>query len=113
MRRGEVYWFRFRTPDKRRPVLVLTRSGLLPSIGTATVAHITSTAREVASQVSLGPEHGMPKPCAVNLLNVSTLKKAELGPYLTTLDGEVMNRVDEALQFALGIGETGNAASLQ
>ena len=31
IQRGDIRWFRFEHPDKRRPVLVLGRDDLLPS----------------------------------------------------------------------------------
>ena len=105
MRRGEVYWYRFRSPDKRRPVVVLTRSDLLGHLGTVTVAAVTSTIRTVASEVALGVSDGLPRPCAVNLHNVFTVPKDEAGPYVATLSPDVMLRVDRALVFALGVGE--------
>lgn len=105
MRRGQVYWYRFPAPDKRRPVLVLTRSDLVPHLATVTVAMITSTIRGAPSEVTLGPDDGLPRPCAVNLHNVFTLRQRELGPYLATVDDAVLERVDRALVFALGVGE--------
>lgn len=111
MTRGEVFWFRFRKPDKRRPVLVLTRSSLLSHLSTATIAAITSTVRGVASEVELGPNDGLPRACAVNLHNVFTVQHAELGPYLTTLPPRIMSRVDLALVFALGVGEAKGPAA--
>lgn len=105
MKRGEVHWFRFRAPDKRRPVVVLTRSDLLGHLGTVTVAAVTSTVRGVASEVALGVSDGLPRPCAINLHNVFTLPKAETGPYVATLSAEVMLQVDRALVFALGVGD--------
>ncbi len=43
MRRGEIRWYRFSSPDKRRPVLVLTRDSVLEYLGEVTVAPITTT----------------------------------------------------------------------
>lgn len=105
MRRGQVYWHRFQRPDKRRPVLVLTRSSLVGHLGTVTVAALTRTIRDTASEVTVGPEHGLPQRCAVNLHQVFTLPKDEVGPFLATLPAEAMQRVDRALVFALGVGE--------
>ncbi len=105
MRRGEVYWHRFARPDKKRPVLVLTRSVLGPHLGTVTVAAITRTIRDVASQVRVGPEVGLPQSSAVNLHHVFTLEKASLGPFVTSLPTAIMMQVDTALVFALGVGE--------
>jgi mRNA interferase MazF len=103
--RGEVYWHRFDRPDKRRPVLILTRSMLVPHLGTVTVAALTRTIRDVASQVHVGPEVGLPQLCAVNLHQVFTLEKARLGPFVTELPVALMMLVDRALTFALGVGE--------
>lgn len=107
MRRGEVYWHRFARPDKRRPVLVLTRSSLLGHLGTVTVAALTRTVRDVASEVVVGIEYGLPVRCAVNLHNVFTLRRVDLASFLTHLPDDVMARVDQALVFALGVGERG------
>jgi mRNA interferase MazF len=101
-----VYWHRFDRPDKRRPVLVLTRTQLLGHLGTVTVASVSRTIREVASEVVVGPEHGLPARCAVNLHNVFTLRRSELEAFVAALPPEVMARVDQALVFALGVGET-------
>ncbi len=105
MRRGQVYWHRFAKPDKRRPVVVLTRTALLSHLGTVTVAAITSTVRDSPSQVALGRDDGMPRACAVNLHNVFTLDRTDLGPYVTTLPEERLTEIDGAIVFALGVGE--------
>ena len=106
MRRGEVYWHRFARPDKRRPVLVLTRTSLLAHLGTVTVAAITRTIRSVASEIMLGTDQGLPAPCAANLHNVFTLRRDDLGAFIAALPPEIMAEVDRALVFALGVGET-------
>jgi mRNA interferase MazF len=105
VRRGEVHWYRFPSPDKRRPVVILTRSDLLPHLTTVTIAAVTSTRRGVPSEVPIGPEEGMPRACAVNLHNVFTVPKSEVGPFLATLPEQSMVRIDRALVFALGVGE--------
>ena len=46
MRGGEIRWYRFGRPDKRRPVLVLTRDSALEFLGEVTIAPITSTVAE-------------------------------------------------------------------
>lgn len=43
MNQGDVYWYTFRAPDKRRPVLILTRSSAIPFLTGITVAAITTT----------------------------------------------------------------------
>jgi mRNA interferase MazF len=111
VRRGEVYWHNFGRPDKRRPVLVLTRTALLGHLGTVTVAALTRTIRDVASEVVVGPEHGLPELCAVNMHHVFTLRRTEVERFVAVLPPEVMARVDRALVFALGVGESGGIAA--
>jgi mRNA interferase MazF len=106
VRRGEVYWHKFSPPDKRRPVVVLTRTSLLGHLETVTVASLTRTIRGVASEVAVGPDHGLPASCAINLHQVFTVRRQELASYVTALPVDVMSRVDRALVFALGVGET-------
>jgi mRNA interferase MazF len=106
VKRGEVYWHRFARPDKKRPDLILTRTMLLGHLPTVTVSAITPAIREVASEVVLEHEHGLPTRCAANLHNVFTLRRGDLGAYVATLPPEIMARVDRAIVFALGIGES-------
>jgi mRNA interferase MazF len=54
MRRGEVRWYRFPQPNKRRPVLILTRDSALEFLGDVTVAPITSTIRDIPTEAALG-----------------------------------------------------------
>lgn len=102
MRRGEVRWYRFASPDKRRPVLLLTRDTALDFLGEVTVAPITSTIRDIPSEVVLGVIDGMPRDCAINLDHVQTVSRGKLGPVLTTLSETRLGEVRRALHFALG-----------
>lgn len=100
--RGDVRLFRFPAPDKQRPVLVLTRDSALGYLARVTVAPVTSTIRGVPSEVSLGTEDGMKQPCAVNLHNVVTVPKANLGRRVARIEARRMQEVCAALAFALG-----------
>lgn len=95
-------WYRFSAPDKKRPVLVLTRDSALDFLGEVTVAPITTSIRGIPSEVVLGIEEGMSHNCAVNLDHVQTISKAKLGALITNLDEPLMNEVRVALLFALG-----------
>jgi mRNA interferase MazF len=104
MKRGEVRWYTFAEPDKRRPILILTRTSALRFLTGITIAPITSTIRNIPSEVLLTPdEDGVPNPCAVNLDNVQTVQKAQIGRVLTTLSAPRMVEVEQALCFALGM----------
>ena len=102
MRRGDVRWYRFPRPDKRRPVVILTRSSALEFLGEVTVAPITSTIREIPSEVVLTSEDGMPRECAVNVDHLQTVSKGRIGPLITSLPSQKMAELRRALLFALG-----------
>ena len=59
MQRGEVRWYTFARPDKRRPVVILTRNTVLAYLGEVTVAPLTSVMRDIPSAVFLAPLDGM------------------------------------------------------
>ncbi len=101
MKRGEVRWYKFQLPDKNRPVLILTRDSILEYLGEVTVAPITSTIRDIPSEVFLSKEEGMPKDCAVNCDHIQTVSKGKIGSRITTLSSEKMDQVREAILFAL------------
>jgi len=77
--RGDVRLYQFAPPDKRRPVVVLTRDSAIAYLSAVTVAPITSTIRGVPSQLVLDEEDGMKAPCAVNLHNAVTISQDRLG----------------------------------
>ena len=104
MKRGEVRWYTFRGPDKRRPVLILTRNSAIPFLGGVTVAPVTTTIRDIPSEALLTPEEdGVPALCAVNLDNLQTVQKSQVGALITTLPSWRMTELELALCFALGV----------
>lgn len=66
------------------------------------MAAITTTIREIDSQVLLTTEDGVPSECVVNLDNIQTVAKARLASYITHLPSNKMSEVFEAMKFALG-----------
>ena len=103
MNQGDVYWHTFRAPDKRRPVLILTRNSVIPYLTGITIAPLTTTIRGIPSEVLLTPaEDGVSADCAVNADNLQTIQKANLGTYITHLSLERMREVRAAVEFALG-----------
>jgi mRNA interferase MazF len=103
MERGEIRWYEFRPPDKRRPGLVLTRTSAIQFLNDVTVAPITSTIRDIPSEVVLGIDDGMPQECAVNFDHIQTVPKAKVGRLITNLSIDKLNEADSALCFALGV----------
>jgi mRNA interferase MazF len=100
--RGDVRLYQFAPPDKRRPVVVLTRDSALRYLTAVTVAPITSTIRGVPSEVVLDEEDGMKGRCAVNLHHAVTVSEQRLGKRVARLGPRRMSEVCSALRFSLG-----------
>ena len=100
--RGEIWTYQFKAPDKRRPVLVLSRQEVIPLLGTVMVAPITSTIRGAPSEVPVGTEEGLKKDSAINLDHVQTVDKASLRQFVGSVTREKMTRVCRALAIAAG-----------
>jgi mRNA interferase MazF len=100
--RGEVRWYKFDQPDKRRPVVVLTRESALNYLGEITVAPVTRTIRNIPTEVLLTVQDGMPTECAINLDHVQTISKEKIGSLITTLSESQLKNVRQALLFAMG-----------
>ena len=104
MRRGEIRWYRFAQPDKRRPVLILTRDSIIPSLSEVTVAPLTTRIRNIPSEVALSKEDGPPRECAVNCDHLQTVPRGRLGPPVSSLSTQKMEQVAQAVRFALDLG---------
>jgi len=83
-------------------VLILTRDSAIHYLSRVTVAPITSTIRDVPSEVAIGLDEGVKQPCAINLHNVVTVGKEGLGRRLAQLSDERMREICRSLGFALG-----------
>jgi mRNA interferase MazF len=103
VKRGEVRWYTFKALDKKRPVVILTRSSVIEYLGEVTVAPVTSTVRDIPSEVPLGKNDGMPRECAVNLDHIQTLSRARVGRLIAVLSPEKLVQVKKAIQFALDL----------
>ncbi|MYD99424.1 MAG: type II toxin-antitoxin system PemK/MazF family toxin [Gammaproteobacteria bacterium] len=104
MVRGEVRWYQFSEPDKRRPVVILTRDSIIPSLGELTVAPVTTRIREIPSEVVLSRDDGLPRECAVNCDHLQTVPRGRLGATISRLSEEKMQSVATAVRFALDLG---------
>ncbi len=102
MRRGEVRWYKFKQPDKKRPVVILTRGSAIEYLGEVTVAPITSTIRDIPSEVFLTEADGLMRDCAINLDHIQTVSKGKIGALIATLSSTKLKQLRQALNFALG-----------
>lgn len=102
MRRGEIRWYEFKNPDKKRPVLLLTRSSALEYLNEFTVAPVTSTIRDIPTEVCLGEKDGLKGDCAINFDHLQTVSKVRIGSLIAELPPDKWPEVEMALRFALG-----------
>ena len=77
MKHGEIRWYKFNLPGGKRPVLILTRDSVLDYLGEVTVAPITTTVRNIPSEVLLSKADGML--CAIAQSIVITCKPSQKG----------------------------------
>ncbi len=102
MKRGEVWWADLPPPAGRRPVVLLSRDEAYAVRSLVTVAPVTTRIRQIAVEVELGPGDGLPRRCVVNLDSIVTIPKSQLRQPVALLRPEKIQRIEEALRFALG-----------
>jgi len=105
LRRGEIRWYTFKLPDKRRPVLILTRSTAIDRLNEIIVVPATRTIRGLTTEVILTPEDGMPTICALNFDHVSLAQRERIGSTLCNLPEARWLEVRRALLVACGFGD--------
>ncbi len=102
MIRGDICNHTFKEPDKRRPVLILTRTSAISFLNQITIAPITTTIRDNNTSVWLDESDGLREICAINLDHIQTVPKHKLGKAISHLSAEKMDEVFEAIKFAFG-----------
>lgn len=73
-RQGELWWAE--AEDKRRPVLVVTRSEAVPVLTWIVVAPVTRSVRSIPTEIRLGPAHGLPDDCAASFDNLQPFRRS-------------------------------------
>jgi mRNA interferase MazF len=101
IRRGEL-WLADIPGDKRRPVLVLTRSGFIGRLTNVTVAPVVSRVRDIPTEIIIGAQHGIDHRSAVSLDNILTISKRNLVARVGSLSTNEMEVACEAMRLALG-----------
>lgn len=103
MKRGEIRWYRFKAPDKKRPVLILSRDSIIDFLDEVTIAPVTTTIRDIPSEVFLSTDCGMPRDCAINCDHIQTVSKEKIGALITAIPAETLQEVSAAVSFALDL----------
>ena len=100
--RGEIWRLHLPHPDKRRPVVVISRSPLIPLLHTVTVAAVTSTLRGSPTEVPVGEDEGLQQASCVNLCHIFTVHRRQLTGFVGSLGPDKMREVCRAPAIATG-----------
>lgn len=73
---GDIWWAE--TEDKRRPVLLITRSTAIPVLTRLVVAPVSKTVRDIPTEIALGPNEGLSSDCAASFDNLQTILRSSL-----------------------------------
>ncbi|MGH2348897.1 MAG: type II toxin-antitoxin system PemK/MazF family toxin [bacterium] len=103
MKRGEIWWVRFRPPVGRRPAVLVSRNQAYQVRNAVTVVPLTRTTRAIHAEVPLGPADGVPRPSVANADDILTVPKTWVEQYLTTLPSAKMESLEQAIKFALDL----------
>ena len=104
VKRGEIRWYTFRLPDKRRPVLILTRNEVIDRLNEIIVVPVTRTIRVLTTEVILTQDDGMPVECALNFDHVSLAQRDRIGSVLCNMPETRWPEAERALMIACGFG---------
>jgi mRNA interferase MazF len=75
-RQGEVWWAE--AEDKRRPVLIVTRSEAVAVLTWVVVAPVTRTVRHIPTEIALGEADGLDVDCAASFDNLQPIRRGFL-----------------------------------
>jgi len=101
MHRGDVWLARL---DKIRPLVVLTRDPLASILNAVIAAPITSTVRNLSTEVAVGPADGVRIRSVANLDNVQLVARSRLVRRVGRVKRTTMQAICDALATAVDCG---------
>ena len=101
--RGDFRWFRFSSPDKRRPVLVLGNDDVIGSLSEIPVIPLSTQVRGLTWEVLLDMADGLPGPCTLKPEWIKSVDRTLIGPWIARLNDNRWDEVRKALLSALGL----------
>ncbi|MEY4544386.1 MAG: hypothetical protein RL685_581 [Pseudomonadota bacterium] len=105
IQRGDIRWFRFTAPDKRRPVLVLGRADVLPALSQVPVIPVSTQTRALDWEVALSTADGLPSACVLKPEWIRIVERRHLGPLIASLPESRWDEVRGALLNILGLND--------
>jgi mRNA interferase MazF len=95
-RQGEIWWAE--AEDKRRPVLVVTRSDAVPVLNWILIAPVTRTVRGIPTEIALDARHGLSVECAASFDNLQPIRRSFLTERIGDLEIGSRARICAALR---------------
>jgi mRNA interferase MazF len=99
--RGDVY--DVESPGGRHPAVIVTRDRAIPHLRNVCVVAVTSTVRDLPTEVPLGREQGLARACVANCDNLFAVPKGALSRRRGALGPEELFRLNAALRIALDL----------
>jgi mRNA interferase MazF len=103
MQRGEVWWAKYSSMQAPRPVVLLSPPGMAKRRRRVTVVPVTSTVRDLPTEVGLDQRDGLRRPCVAATQDVVTVDQGVLLQPIATLSDERVVQIERALHLSLGI----------
>ena len=100
-----MWWADLPSPSGRRPVVLLSRDEAYLVRDLIIVTPVTTRIRNISTEVSLGPEDGLPRACVANLDVIITAPKNSLHQRISGLSRDKLRAIEQAIHFALGLEE--------
>lgn len=86
---GDIWWAE--AQDKRRPVLVVTRTEATPVLTWVIVAPITRTIRGIPTEITLNADEGLREECVASFDNLQPIRRS----FLSERVGSISTRRSE------------------
>jgi mRNA interferase MazF len=106
VQRGEIRWYTFAAPDKKRPVLLLARDVVVRSLNEIIVVPVTRTIRGLETEGVLTTDDGMPVVCALNFDHLALAGRSRIGALIARLPDKYWSDIERALLVACGFSVT-------
>ncbi|HKQ69720.1 MAG TPA: type II toxin-antitoxin system PemK/MazF family toxin [Polyangiaceae bacterium] len=105
--RGDIRWFRFNRPDKRRPVVVLGRPEVMGALSQIVVIPCTTNVRDLPWDVVLDERDGLAVRCTLRVEWIRAVARLELGARIATFPESRWSELRQAVVTGLGLGDDG------
>ena len=103
LKRGDIRWYRFTSPDKRRPVLILGQETILKSANDIPVIPLSTQIRGLPWEVLLSPEEGFQVPSVLKPEWIRGVPVNEIGPWICSFPAQRWDDVRAAVLRVLGL----------